>query len=100
MITIQTTKEGLAMPTIALPVIPVRATVLYLGELATVMHGNAADDFGPVGTTINIRFNRNVSRRMSQQMDVYASSVLVTTPTQYSADNDDPYANGTGVRRK
>jgi len=53
--------------------------VRYLGELATVIHGNEPDpEWGrnePSGT-INIRFDRDVSRRMSQQQDVYVIACL------------------------
>jgi hypothetical protein len=54
--------------------------VTYAGELATVIHGNTCDPdwcpgYGYGHATINIRFDRDVSRRMSQQQDVYATSV-------------------------
>jgi len=60
--------------------IPTGTKVTYMGELATVMHGNEPDPEwsgnNQPGATVNIRFDRNVSRRMSQQQDVYVTSLL------------------------
>ena len=59
--------------------IPAGTKVIYAGELATVIHGNEPDpEWGrnEPGQTVNIRFDRDVSRRMSQQQDVYVTSLL------------------------
>ena len=71
----------MSCPAPALPVFHAGDRVSYMGELATVVHGNEPDptwqpNNGPLCSTINIRLERNVSRRMSQQQDVYATSVL------------------------
>ena len=63
--------------------IPAGAKVTYMGIPATVIHGWDPDDpwvakpnNGPLLATVNIRFDRDVSRRMSQQQDVYVTSLL------------------------
>jgi hypothetical protein len=59
--------------------IPAGTKVTYMGIPATVIHGNEpAPEWGRTepGPIVNIRFDRDVSRRMSQQQDVYVTSLL------------------------
>ena len=68
------------MTTATAPAIPVYRTgdrVTYLGKAAEIVHGNEADEWGPVTRTVNIILTLPVAG-VFRQMDVLAASLLRT----------------------
>lgn len=58
-----------------MPVFPRGSRVTCFGHLATVIHGNDADSWGPASAIVNIRFDR-APRGWSPQIDIDVTSLL------------------------
>lgn len=90
-------------------VLPVGTRVVHLGYLATVIIGNAPDDFAEASTVVNIKYDIP-PRGHSIQKDVLASECLLAVDDSFEGDGPsvpiltengdyDPYAIADGTAR-